>query len=193
VRTVDGTAALLLAVAVLILINFMGRDSRNAAVPASVLRPGSVLVQLGKGFVDTGVIRQFDDAPEVTSVIDLTGLPVGEAFASRVVGAPRLASGARVDLVLQHGVVEGFFVGWMPAAQRVALGIALHPDRMRGDDWQVLPGVGPRLAERIEADRHKNGEFGSFEELKRVSGIGDKLLERWRPYFFTELSVDKID
>jgi competence protein ComEA len=54
---------------------------------------------------------------------------------------------------------------------------------MVGDDWQALPGIGPKLAERIEVDRQKNGEFASLEDLKRVSGIGKKRIEAWRIFF----------
>ncbi len=37
-----------------------------------------------------------------------------------------------------------------------------------------LAGVGIKKAEAIVADRVKNGPFKSAEDLKRVSGIGDK-------------------
>lgn len=42
------------------------------------------------------------------------------------------------------------------------------------DQLQQLNGVGPALAQRIVADRQANGPFKTVEELKRVSGIGDK-------------------
>jgi competence protein ComEA len=37
-----------------------------------------------------------------------------------------------------------------------------------------LAGVGLKKAEAIVADRTKNGPFKSVDDLKRVSGIGDK-------------------
>ena len=40
-----------------------------------------------------------------------------------------------------------------------------------------LPGVGESTAQKIIADREENGPFGSPEDLKRVSGIGDKKYE----------------
>jgi len=46
------------------------------------------------------------------------------------------------------------------------------------DELTGLPGVGPAMAERIIAER----PFASVDELKRVSGIGDNLLERLTPY-----------
>lgn len=42
------------------------------------------------------------------------------------------------------------------------------------EQLQQLNGVGPALAQRIVADRQANGPFKSPEDLKRVSGIGDK-------------------
>ncbi|WP_245642871.1 helix-hairpin-helix domain-containing protein [Piscicoccus intestinalis] len=47
---------------------------------------------------------------------------------------------------------------------------------------EALPGVGPVMAERIIAWRQANGRFGSVEELTEVQGIGEKTLERLRPY-----------
>ncbi len=42
---------------------------------------------------------------------------------------------------------------------------------------ETLPGIGPSTAEKIIADRESNGPFVSKEDLKRVSGIGDKKYE----------------
>jgi competence protein ComEA len=77
---------------------------------------------------------------------------------------------------------------WMPSGQRIALGVPLHPDHMSAADWQILPGVGTRLAERIEQDRQENGDFNSLEAVARVSGIGPRRLETWREFFSDRVS-----
>lgn len=47
---------------------------------------------------------------------------------------------------------------------------------------EVLPGVGPGLAERIVHDRAVHGPFAGPSDLDRVAGVGPVLLERIRPF-----------
>lgn len=46
------------------------------------------------------------------------------------------------------------------------------------DELERLPGVGPRLAREIVADRARNGPFRDAADLLRVRGIGPALLDR---------------
>ncbi len=48
-------------------------------------------------------------------------------------------------------------------------------------ELQLLPGIGPALAQRIVEDREKNGPYLAIENLDRVKGIGPKTLEKLRP------------
>jgi competence protein ComEA len=47
---------------------------------------------------------------------------------------------------------------------------------------ELLPGVGKTVAERIIAFRESNGEFEAVDELVAVRGIGEKSLDRLRPW-----------
>jgi comEA protein len=49
-------------------------------------------------------------------------------------------------------------------------------------EWNQLPGVGDKLAGRIVEYRRDHGPFRSVEDLRRVSGIGAKTLDKFRPY-----------
>lgn len=48
------------------------------------------------------------------------------------------------------------------------------------DELDTLPGVGPSTAQAIIDDRTQNGPFKSVDDLMRVSGIGEKKLEKMR-------------
>ena len=53
----------------------------------------------------------------------------------------------------------------------------LNINTATSDQIQMLPGIGPVLAERIVAYRDTYGPFDSLGELMNVSGIGEKKLE----------------
>lgn len=53
-------------------------------------------------------------------------------------------------------------------------------NRATADELVALPGIGASTAAKIVADREANGPFRAIEDLKRVSGIGDKKFEALR-------------
>jgi comEA protein len=50
------------------------------------------------------------------------------------------------------------------------------------EQLEVIPGIGPAMAQRIIAWREENGRFESVEDLLNIRGIGVKTLEKLRPY-----------
>ena len=58
----------------------------------------------------------------------------------------------------------------------------INPNRADAQELQLLPGIGPALAERIVAYRREHGDFDSLEALDQVKGIGPKTLQNIRYY-----------
>ncbi len=59
------------------------------------------------------------------------------------------------------------------------------------EELQKLPGIGPKLSQRIVDERAKS-PFRAVEDLRRVSGIGPKILERLRPYVKVQTNSERI-
>lgn len=144
-----------------------------------------VRVLLGEGFAHQG-ISHFFDGSTLDGVINMTALD-GETLTVPPGLDPgtRLVDGMALE-VIETADKSSLDVGWMSARQRLALGIPLHPDRMSLDDWCTLPGIGEKMAARIESDRQKYGDFGSYEALERVKGIGPAKIKLLRKFFVSE-------
>ncbi len=50
------------------------------------------------------------------------------------------------------------------------------------EDFDTLPGIGPKLAEAIVQYREKHGRFNSPEDLLEVSGLGKKKFAKIKVY-----------
>lgn len=63
-------------------------------------------------------------------------------------------------------------------------------DLDRAQEWEIqsLPKVGPGLARRILVNRDSLGPFGSLDELRRVKGVGDGVVNAIAPYVTFSLS-----
>jgi competence ComEA-like helix-hairpin-helix protein len=60
-------------------------------------------------------------------------------------------------------------------------------NRASAAELERVPGIGPRLAERIVAYRAAHGPFTSHDQLDAVQGVGPKLLTRLRGALRIEL------
>lgn len=65
--------------------------------------------------------------------------------------------------------------------KEVVLGVGVSGEvslnRASKEELESLPKIGPKLADRIIEYREKNGGFRNVEEIKLVSGIGEKMYE----------------
>lgn len=71
-----------------------------------------------------------------------------------------------------------------PGKKEANLTKLIDINRANAEELQKLPGIGPKLSQRIIDERQK-APFKSVEELRRVSGIGPKTLDKLRPYITT--------
>jgi competence protein ComEA len=180
-------AGLLLAVALLLSTAGIqyGRvalfvEERPPAV--SIGERDEIWIELGEGFPQPGV-HQFIDETTLCGAIQMTLAKKGHIHCLKVFTDKPLASGEFLSIDIEDVEIINIKRNWMTADRRMVLAIALQPQTMTHDDWQALPGIGPKLASAIELDRQKNGEFNAFADLARVPGIGPGRLAAWKMYF----------
>ena len=71
-----------------------------------------------------------------------------------------------------------------PAPKQTAAATASAPVNLNtatAEQLATIPGVGPKMAERILDYRQKNGGFKKIEDLMNVSGVGEKSLLKMKP------------
>ena len=58
----------------------------------------------------------------------------------------------------------------------------ININKANESELEEIPGVGPAMASKIVNYRKENGEFKTIEDLKNISGIGEKKFEAMREY-----------
>lgn len=105
-------------------------------------------------------------------------------------GAPA-GAGERDGAVVPNGssIVAGDppAIGPMRARDRLNCFLPLSLGTATAVDLQRIPGMGEKTALAIIAYRDGNGGIRDMAELRNIAGIGQKKLERFRPY----LTVDQ--
>ena len=126
---------------------------------------------------DIGAVFTSDERRALIFLAVVTA--VGAAFRATRGGADAQAGAAAVA----PGLVGGDIVRQAAQSRRAeALARPLGPgervdvDRAPADELQRLPRVGPALARRMVEEREAHGPFATLEGLRRVTGVGPRLL-----------------
>lgn len=128
-------------------------------VAGAVAYPGVVLLSPGDRVIDA---------------IEAAGGPLPEADLEKLNLAQPVQDGQKIAVPVQGGPGGDGASGAGEGAKKINLNTA---DRT---SLETLPGIGPTLADRIIAYRERKNGFRSVEELKQVSGIGERKFEEIR-------------
>jgi competence protein ComEA len=69
-----------------------------------------------------------------------------------------------------------------PELRALRDGQRLDVNRASADELTLIPGIGPKLAQRIVDERRRRGGFTSLAELRSVRGLGPKIWLRVEPF-----------
>ena len=76
-------------------------------------------------------------------------------------------------------------------AEAQAASKAINLNLATAEQLETLPGIGPKVAERIIEHRTKNGGFKRIEDLMNVKGIGEKSFLKLKPLVAVPPKTDK--
>jgi competence protein ComEA len=93
---------------------------------------------------------------------------------------PKNGTLIKVVLISSHAP-DGAEYGSLSIGKKSPPAAPIDLNRATAEELQQLPGVGPVTSQRIVATRAA-GPFKTVDELRRVSGIGAKTLEKLRPF-----------
>lgn len=172
-RFVAGVAALAFAVGVVFF--FAGKASRRLDPPS---RPGAATIPTPQKLADA-VAAEVEKARsnairrrEIIETSVKTAPPAVDATVQTGVEAARVAeSGAKIASSDADAV---------PTAETLAFVVELNSASKA--ELTNLPRVGETLAERIVERREELGGFRSVDDLLGVKGIGEKTLDKMRPF-----------
>jgi competence protein ComEA len=159
------------------------KEFREEAPPNPDEQNGPMYVDV-KGAVKRPGIYKVEEGDRIIDAIGLAGGLSEKADEKQLNFAQKLH-----DEMVVYVPQKGEEIGELPFASHQAGANANQAGALQGsgkvninnanaDELQTLPGIGPAKAQAIIDYRQQQGPFRQVEDLKNVSGIGDKTFEK---------------
>lgn len=146
---------------------------RSTPTPVAPVSAAARLVVHVVGAVRRPGLVELPAGARVSDAVAAAGGPARDADLSSVNLARRVADGEQL-VVLAKGQAPPAGAAQAGAGGGTTPGGVLDLNAATVEQLQDLPGVGPVLAQRIVDWRTEHGRFSSVDELREVSGIGDR-------------------
>ena len=143
-------------------------------------RDENFFIALGGDIRDPGVYP-FDREVSPEVLIERGGGIEHNGYNFLSFGDIPLRSGIRID-IKTDGDQLVFSQNEMSAFYKVTLGIPISINRETEHGLTAIPGIGPRLAERIISERTERRGFKDLNEIKSINGVGEKSYNKIIPY-----------
>ena len=159
-------------------------SSGSSSVPSVGLSSPSVMrtivVQVIGEVHEPGLVT-LPDGARVADAIEAAGGLISRRSGGGLNVARKLVDGEQI--VVSH-FMPTLTPMTVPSSASVAGSVGGSVDLNSADvtALDALPGVGPVMAARIIAWRAQHGRFTTLDQLREVSGIGQRTFERLRPY-----------
>ena len=178
-------AALLVAAAFFVFV-FTGDEEESLAEETNVVSESEskttmIMVDIG-GAVNDPMVAELEEGSRVEDAINAAGGVTEEADLTEINRAAFLEDGDKILIPEKQEVAlndisnatDGSAKGGYTSYSDGKINI----NTAGSEELQTLDGVGPVTAEKIIDYRESNGRFKDIEDIKNVSGIGEKTFEK---------------
>ncbi|MEA2374391.1 MAG: competence protein ComEA [Thermoleophilaceae bacterium] len=155
--------------------------STGAPMPAVAPRPRTLMIQVA-GEVRTPGVYSLPAGARGQQAVERAGGLTGRADQAGVNLVAPLRDGQQV-IVPRRGAAGATGTGGAASGAAGATGAAATPVSLSSatvEQLDTLDGIGPTLAQRIVQYRQAHGGFRSIDELRQVTGIGEKRMAALR-------------
>ncbi len=141
--------------------------------------PIDIYVDIG-GCVKNPGVYKVDEGTRLFQLIERAGGLTEDADTDNINQAEAVYDGQKVMIYPKSEDVSNEYSYKYEVSQ--GLSDKININRADSSELQEIPGVGPATAQKIIEYRDSIGRFKTIEELKNVSGIGDKTFEKLKAY-----------
>lgn len=128
------------------------------------------------GCVKKPGVYEVSAASRIFQVIELAGGVTPDADTSYINQAEPVSDGLKINIPDKNNT--DISAGTTSSASQENSTGKININTADATKLQEIPGIGPVTAEKIISYRESNGYFSSVEQIKNVSGIGDKTYEK---------------
>ncbi len=152
----------------------------------NVMNQNNIKVYITGAVQKAGVIELTYGA-RIVDAIEKAGGTTDKADLSKVNLAYCLEDGQKLYIPCEGERVEEYITleneeGIIEVTDSSDTNSKININKATEEQLQAIPGVGPAMAQKIVQYRKEKGDFKSIEDIKNVSGIGDKKFEGLKQY-----------
>lgn len=149
------------------------REDKSPSIIIEDTNSTKVAVHIG-GAVRNPGLYYLDSNSRVADAIQSAGGPTADADLDAINLASRITDGSKIIVPSRMKGID------TTSTNDFSESVKTHKININTasiKELEELPGIGKVLAERIVSFRETNGPFKSIEDIKKVSGIGEKKFE----------------
>lgn len=151
-------------------------DVAEAASSDSVFEEAFIYVHVS-GCVKSPGVYELAEGSRVADAVEKAGGALEDANLDSVNLARVPQDGEQIHVPSRDAVGQEGGAGGGSKASSAGSAGPININTASVEELTKLDGVGEATAQKIVAERTKNGPFSSVEDIKRVSGIGEKKFE----------------